>query len=110
MKNKKEEKKVELYKEIIDENNKSHTFCKTVTEKQAKLVFGMSEAAIYLEEVAKFYEEELKKVTCEKCKSVLRELIEENYNLATELVVAADKFVFMCDINGEFAEHIRMGK
>ena len=110
MKHKKEEKKVDLYKEIVDENNKRHTFCKTVTEKQAKLVFEMGEAALYLEEVAKFYEKELEKVTCEKCKEVLRDLIEENYNLATELVIAADKFVFMCDINGEFADHIRMGE
>ena len=109
MKKVSKEKKVKLYREET-ENGQKTTVCKTVTEKQAELVMKMSEAALYLAEAAEFYEEEIDKTECLGCKEALAQLALENIRLSNELFIVADKFVYMCDINGEFADHVRMGE
>lgn len=105
---KKEVKKVKVYKEIVNEDGKTERIYKTVTEKQANFINHMGGAALFMEEIAKFYEKELEKTACKDCRETLSWLIDEHYKLATDLVLAMDKFTFLCDMDLELAEHIQM--
>ena len=102
------EKKVELYKEHVNKEGKTERICKAVTASQAELIFKMGGAALFIKEVAKFYEEELEKARCEDCKETLSWLIEEHYRLAKDLTRTMDSFAFMCDLDLKYAAHMRM--
>ena len=104
---KKEVKKVKVCKEIVNEHGKTERIYKTLTESQADFVYRMGEAALAIEEATEFYEKEREKITCKDCRETLMWLIDENNKLATDLVLVMDKFVFLCDMDINLAEHIQ---
>lgn len=104
------ETRVQLCKEIDFGDGEVSTIRAMVTEEQAQVVFKLEEAADYLKKVAEYLEGQKDKVICKKGKKAFGMLADDNYKVATELIAAADRFVFMCNVNGEIAEHIQMGR
>lgn len=103
-------KRVELCKEVHNENGQEVVIRAKVTEEEAQLVFVLDYTAKKLVEVAEFYKAEKEKTSCKKGKEVLEHWASENLDVAMMLLDAADKYAIMCDINGKLADLVAKTK
>lgn len=106
MKNEAKQNKVKIYKEVM-EKGKKRTICKTVTEEQAELVVRMREAADYLARLGERFEKEANKIECFSCKESFIKISLENFKLSNEFLCVIDKYVALCDFNGEIVDLIQ---